>query len=241
MYQGGGHNFAVALGLLDGDHALGATPVAGVFGDAGALAVAVFGGGEHALLLILGDQHGNHALAIFQVHAFDAARLAAMGGHFVLVKTYRFATVGKQHDVVLAVGDGRADQVVALVQVDRNNADLARVVEVVQWSLLDDAHGRGHEHKLVCRKSALVTSQWQHHGDFFAFLQWEHIDDGAPAGAARALRHFPHLEPVQTAAVGEAQDVVVCVGYKELVHPVVFFGRRGLLAASAALLRPVFA
>ena len=73
MHQGGGHYFAVALGLLDGDHALGATTMARVFDDAGALAIAVFGGCEHALLLVLGHQHGDHALPFFQVHAFDAA------------------------------------------------------------------------------------------------------------------------------------------------------------------------
>ena len=103
-----------------------------------------------------------------------------MCGDFVFVKAHRFATVRKQHDVVLAVGNRRANQVVALVQVDGDDANLARVVEVVQRRFLDDAHGRGHEHKLIRRESALVAGQRQHHGDFFAFLQREHVDDRAP-------------------------------------------------------------
>jgi hypothetical protein len=39
----------------------------------------------------------------------------------------------------------------------------------------------------------------------------------------------------------KAQDVVVRVGNKELVDPVVFFGGRGLLAAPATLLGAVLA
>src|SRR3954471_5496817 len=42
-------HLAVALGRLDRDHALRAAAVAGVLGDGRALAVAVLGGGEHAL------------------------------------------------------------------------------------------------------------------------------------------------------------------------------------------------
>jgi hypothetical protein len=45
--QHGADHLAVALGGLDGDHALGAAAVPGVFGDRGALAKAVLGGGQH--------------------------------------------------------------------------------------------------------------------------------------------------------------------------------------------------
>ena len=48
-HQRRGDDLAVALGLLDRDHALGAAAVARVLDDRGALAVAVLGGGEHAL------------------------------------------------------------------------------------------------------------------------------------------------------------------------------------------------
>ena len=241
MHQRGRNHLAVALALLDRDHALGAAPVAGVFGDAGALAVAVFSGGQHALLLVFGHQHRNDTLAVFEVHALDAARLAAVRGHLVFIEAHRLATVREQHHVVLAVGDGRADQEVALVQVHGNDADLARIAEVGQRGLLDRAHAGGHEDVLVRRERAFFAGQRQDHVDLFAILQREHVDDRAPARAARALRHFPDLEPVQPASVGETQDVVVGVGDEELVDPVVFLGRRGLLAAPATLLRPVLA
>src|SRR5471032_567002 len=54
--EGGGHHLAVALGRLDRDHALRAAAMAGVLDDGCALAVAVLGGREHALGLVLGHQ-----------------------------------------------------------------------------------------------------------------------------------------------------------------------------------------
>ena len=107
-----------------------------------ALAVAVLGGGQHALLLVLGHQHGDHALALVEHHAAHAARVAAHRAHVVLVEAHRLAAVGEQHHVVLAVGERGADQVVALVEVDGDDAGLARVAEFVERGLLDRAHGR---------------------------------------------------------------------------------------------------
>src|SRR5690606_38750027 len=97
MHQRGGHDLAVALALLDGDHALGATAVAGVLGDRSALAVTVDRGGQHALLLVHGHQHGNHALAVLDHHAAHASGVAAHGADIVFVETHGLATVTEQH------------------------------------------------------------------------------------------------------------------------------------------------
>ena len=58
--------------------------------------------------------------------------LRPIGAHVVLVEAHRLAAVGEQHHVVLAVGERGADQVVALVEVDRDDAGLARVAELVE-------------------------------------------------------------------------------------------------------------
>ena len=109
VHQRGGHDFAVALALLDGNHALGAAAMACVLANRGALAVTVLRGGQHALLLVLGHQHGNHVLAFFQHHAAHAARCAAHGTHVVFVKAHGFAAVRKQHHIMLTVGQRRAN------------------------------------------------------------------------------------------------------------------------------------
>ena len=77
---------------------------------------------------------------------------------------------------------------------------------------------------------------WQDHRDFFTVNEREHVHDRTAARGARALRHFPDLEPVKPATVREAQQIVVCVGDKELVDPIVLFGSGGLLTTPATAL-----
>ena len=240
MNQRGGHDLAVALALLDGDHALGAAAVACVFRDRGSFAIAIAGGCQHTLLLVFGHQHGNDTLAVFKHHAAHTPGVAAHGTNIILVKTHGLAPVTEQHHIVFAVSQRGTDKKVAVIQVNGNDAAFAGVVEFVQRRLLDRAHGRGHEDIVIRRKAALVARQGKNHRDFLTLLQGEHVDDGSATGTPRARRHFPHLEPVKSAPVGKAQDVVVRVGNKELVNPVVFLGGGSLFAAAAAFLRPVF-
>src|SRR5258708_38740877 len=113
----GGDHLAVPLAGLDRDHALRAAAVARVLGDRGALAVAVLGGGEDALGLVLRHQERDHLAALGDVHAAHAARAPTPGAHVVLVEAHRLALVGEEHHVVLAVGERHADQPIPLVQV----------------------------------------------------------------------------------------------------------------------------
>ena len=184
MHQRGGHDLAVALTLLNRDHAFGSAAMARVLGDAGALAIAVGRGGQHALFLVAGHQHGDHALAVVQHHAAHAARVAAHRAHVVFIEAHRFAAIAEQHDIVLAVRQGRADQVVARIEIDSDDAGLARIAELAERRLLDRTHAGRHEHILVGRENAFFTGQRQHDVDFFAFLQREHVDDRAAARTA---------------------------------------------------------
>ena len=134
--------------------------------------------------LVFGDQHGDHALAFFEHHAAHTTRVAPHRTHVVFIKAHRLAAVGEQHHIVGSVGEGCANQKVALVQVNGNDAGLAWVGKFVQAGFLDRAHARGHEDVLVSGEAALLAGQRQHDGDFFAVDQREHIDDGSPARAA---------------------------------------------------------
>ncbi len=66
-------------------------------------------------------------LPVFERHAAHAARVAAHRAHVVLVEAHGLAAVGEQHHVVLAVGERGADQEVALVEVDGDDAALRAV------------------------------------------------------------------------------------------------------------------
>src|SRR5581483_7049957 len=144
-YEDRADELSVPLARLDRDHALRAAAVARVLGDRRALAEAVLGRGEHGLRLVGGDQHRDHALPLAQAHAAHAARLAAHRAHVVLGEAHRLARVGEQHHVVLAVGDGGADQVIAVVQLDRDDALLARVGELRERRLLHRPERGRHE------------------------------------------------------------------------------------------------
>src|SRR5690606_2503010 len=123
--QHGPYDLAVAGRGLDGDHALGATAMSGVFDDGSAFAVAVLGGGKHALRFVAGHKQRNDLLRFLEGHAAHATRRTAHGANVVFVETHRLAAVGEQHDVVLAIGKVGADKVVAFVKRHGNNAGLA--------------------------------------------------------------------------------------------------------------------
>jgi hypothetical protein len=130
-------------------------------------------------LCVSSHQHSDHTLSFFERHAAYAPGIAAHGAYIVLVKAHRLATVGEEHHIVFAVRQRGADQVVALIEIDRDDARLARVAELVERGFLDCAHRGAHEHIVIGRKAAELASQRQHHVDFFALGQREHIDDGS--------------------------------------------------------------
>src|SRR5882672_7135308 len=129
-YQHRADDPAVPLGRLDRDHPLGAAAVASVLGDRRALAEAVLGRCEHRLALAVRDQHRHHLLLLAELHAAHPVRLPPHRPHVVLLEAHRLAAVGEEHDVVLAVGDRRADEVVAVVQVHRDDALVPLVREL---------------------------------------------------------------------------------------------------------------
>ena len=137
----------------------------GVFGDHGALAVAVFSCGEHRLRLALCNQHRDHVLAFLEHHASHAARRAPHRPHIVFVETNRLARVRKHHHVVRTIGHRRADQVITLIEIDGDDAGLPRVGKIGQRGFLDRAQARAHEHIVGLVKAP----HRQHDGDLLAF------------------------------------------------------------------------
>ena len=180
-------------------------------------------------------------LAGLERHALDAARRCGPCG-VTSASSKRTALPPSENSITscCAVGQRGADQVVAVVEVDRDDAGLARVAEVVQRRLLDGAQRRRHEDEMIRRERALNSPVIGSTTVIFSsFSSGNMLTMGLPRELRRALRHFPDLQPVHAAGVGEAQDPVVRVRDEQLVDPVVFLRLRGLLAAAAAALRAV--
>ena len=140
MHQRCGNYLAIALALLNGDHAFGTAPVARIFSNGCAFAVTVLGGCQNALLLILCYQHGDDTLADIQRHAAHTTCIAAQRANVIFVKAHGLAAIAEQHHIVFAVCQSSADQIVTIIQVDGNDAALARIVELIQRCFFDRAH-----------------------------------------------------------------------------------------------------
>ena len=229
------HDLAVAFAGSDGDDALGATTGVTEVGEHGSLAVTVLSGHQHGLLMVVGDEQRQHLLPFAELHATHTTRCTAHAAHVFLVEPHGFSSIGNQHDVLRSIGDLGADQVVALIKRYRDDPGLARIGEVGQRRFLHCALRGAHEDEAVFDE----LLDRENGVDLLTLLEREHVDDGLAATAARALRHFVDLEPIDATAVREAQDVVVRIGDKEVIDKIVILDRRGLLAAPATPLRAV--
>ena len=80
----------------------------------------------------------------------------------------------------------------------------------------------------------------QHRGDALALLQRQQVDQRPAARGAPGARQAVHLQPVNLAGAGKAQQRVVGVGDEQRVHKVFLAHRGGGLALAAAALQAVF-
>src|SRR2546428_610338 len=92
------------------------------------------------VLFLLRDALDARQLGAFVL--FDHAHSLRRGAHrphVLLLEAHRLAGVGEQHHVVLALGDRGADQVIAVVELHRDDPLLARIGKLRKGRLLDGA------------------------------------------------------------------------------------------------------
>src|SRR6185437_787911 len=99
------------LGVADSEHAHRAAALGRILLDPGALAEAVLRDDEQ-VLLVTGDLDGDHLVALAQLHAGDAGRIAAHRPDVLLGVAHRLAVARDHQHVVVAVGQAYTDQLV---------------------------------------------------------------------------------------------------------------------------------
>ena len=135
----------------------------------------------------------------------------------------------------MLVGEHRRDELVALAQVDRDDA--ARAVGVVRGEvgLLHEPVARG-EHEVLRH---LVVADVEDLGDLLVGLHLEQVGDVLALGVAAALLDLVRLRAVDPAHVREEEEPVVGRGDEEVLDHVVGAQLRALHALAAAVLRAV--
>ena len=171
-------------------------------------------------------------MACTQTYAAHAAGGASHRAHVLLAEAHRLALTGEQHDIAVAIGNGGADQYVALVQLQGPQTNAALAGEVGQRGLLHRAVGGSHED--VPALGVLIDLE--DGGDALAIFQRQQVDHGPAAGITPRQRNLVHLEPVHLAHVGEAENGGVGAGNQQVLDEVLVLHRgRGTAGAAPAL------
>src|SRR5438876_6786537 len=179
------------VGALQRDDATAAPVLYPVLVELRALAHALLGDREQRGLATHHD-HVDHLVLLVELDSFHTGGRAPHVAHVLLVEADAHAVVRGEHDVVPAVGHLDVDQLVALLDVDRADADRARVAELRQPRLLHDALLGGEQEVLVFGKLA----HGHQGGEALVGLHGDAGDDWFPTRGSCRLRDLVHLEPV---------------------------------------------
>src|SRR5262249_48895728 len=127
-------HLAVALAGADVDQPLAAAALHAVLVDLGAFAVAVLADGQQRLVAAA-DDHVDDLLAVLRPDAPAAGGAAAHRPHVVLGEADRHAVARAEHDRLAGAHQVDADQPVALLEIDRDDAAGARPAVLLERRL----------------------------------------------------------------------------------------------------------
>ena len=95
---------------------------------------------------------------------------------------------------MLAISQRHADQIIAFIQVNGDDAGLARVGEIRQRSLFHRTLGGGKKYILIFREHFYRQNRIY----FLATFQRQQINNWSAAGGTGTLRYVVHLDPVHS-------------------------------------------
>ena len=216
-------------------HAHRATALDRILRDAGALAPAVLGHDEQ-VGVVCRDVDLDDLVVGPQAHARHARRVPAHRPNVLLVEAHGLAEPRHHQDVVGAVRQSHADQLVALAHLQGDDpVGLQRRVVLEELRLLDHALA-GREEQVL--RLAVVAGR-DHGADRLLLPERQQVDDRAALRLARAQRQLVDLQPVDLADVREEQDEVVRRGHEQVLDVVLVLHLHPHHADAAAALLAV--
>ena len=204
------------LGLVVGRDALAAAGLQPVLIERRALSESVLGDDEHLACLVDIELHRDDFIVLLEQYRSDSAGVAAHRSYVLLAERDRLALLGDYEHVLVSVGQRDADQLVAFLQRDRDEAGLAVGVEFGHRSLLDGSLLGDHHKALVC----VELPDRDHGRHALGAVEVEEVDDRRALGCPRSLRYLVCLDLVDAAHVGEEHEIVVRAGDDEVAHEV---------------------
>ncbi len=148
------------------------------------------------------------------------------------------AEAADHHDVVVAGGVAHRQQLVAVADVDGDDAvALARRVVAAEQGLLHHAVRGGEDEVLAV--ADVEVARVDDGADLLVLAQRQQVDDVLALGVAAGQRQLVHLEAVDLADAREEQQVVVRAGDEEVLDLVFFLEIHAGHADAAALLLAV--
>ena len=177
---------------------------------------------------------GHDRVALAQTDAAHAGGVAAHGPHVLLVEADGHAVARHLEEVVVARRGHDPDQLVAVAQVDGDEALAARLVVLAHRRLLHLALRRGEDQELVGRELAGGDDG----RDRLVRRQRHQVDRRRAPGGPVLHRDLVAAQPVHLALVREEQQVGVGRGVHDLADQVLLLEPGPLHAAAAPALGP---
>ncbi len=159
----------------------------------------------------------------------DADSISSHIPNIALMETDADTLARDEDNFIHSVGQQRIDQLIFLLDLDRDDTAFPDVAEVCQIRLFHDP-GPGGKHDMECWiPCPLVASgvaglinglDPQRCGDFFFWTQLQQIGDRAALGSAAHFRDFIDFFHVAAACLGEEHEGIMGAGREKVFHEI---------------------
>ena len=228
-----GGNLAVFINMIVGQ-TLAASRLQAVILGTRQSAVARLADGEHQTVLAH-HAHADDLVALPERERLDAARHSAHGSHVGFHKADRHTQTGRNDHIGVAVGHAHPCEVVVLIQLQSDQAALARRIVGVQLNAFDNTLSRDHDKVLALFKFRHAD----HRRDLFIRRDREQVGYIDALCLTCALGHLVAFQAVDPALIGEEQHIVVRVDDEHLGGDVLLAARHARNASAASALELV--
>ena len=193
--------------------------VSSIFLYLGTLAIATSSYCQN-LRIPLDGIHAYNLIAIPQLDTLDTSSNTSHGTYFLLVKDNSITIASTNNNLLLAISLLNANQLVIIIQLQSNNAQLTAGIELGQLNLLDNTLASSHKEEF----GRIVLPYLQYSSNLLSLVQLQKVNQSCTPSLAAGFSNLICLEIVYPATAGKEQDSMMSSGNKNILHKVTFLG-----------------